>query len=176
MSAATSFKRTNVPKLKKRADMKLSKFRDYVESLGGTLKIVADMAGNKVDRSSIAQRSRHGSKISADHRQGRGEIEPGRFSEIHPETVTPALITAGHFGAGVAELFLDIALIDLRRRGKAGAQWVTGKLQPPLDLRKIAPYARGQRRLLNKASHFLVVEPFRPDNLALAIVANLIQV
>ena len=42
--------------------MKLSTLRDYVESLGGTLKIVADVAGKKVDLSSIAERSRHGSK------------------------------------------------------------------------------------------------------------------
>jgi hypothetical protein len=46
-------------RLEKRADMKLSTLRDYVESLGGTLKIVADVAGKKVDLSSIAERSRH---------------------------------------------------------------------------------------------------------------------
>ncbi len=62
VSAATGFKQTNVSRLEKRADMKLSTLRDYVESLGGTLKIVADVAGKKVDLSSIAERSRHGSK------------------------------------------------------------------------------------------------------------------
>lgn len=46
--------------------MKLSTLRDYVESLGGTLKIVADVAGRRVDLSSIAGRSRHGSKVWAD--------------------------------------------------------------------------------------------------------------
>jgi predicted transcriptional regulator len=63
VSAGTGFKQTNVSRLEKRADMKLSTLRDYVESLGGTLKIVADVAGKKVDLSSIAERSRHGSKI-----------------------------------------------------------------------------------------------------------------
>lgn len=63
VSAGTGFKQTNVSRLEKRADMKLSTLRDYVESLGGTLKIVADVAGKKVDLSSIAERSRQGSKI-----------------------------------------------------------------------------------------------------------------
>jgi hypothetical protein len=61
--ARTGFKQTNVSRLEKRADMKLSTLRDYVESLGGTLKIVADVAGKKVDLTSIAERSRHGSKV-----------------------------------------------------------------------------------------------------------------
>tara|TARA_R110002124_G_scaffold54127_4_gene154424 strand:+ start:1146 stop:1472 length:327 start_codon:yes stop_codon:yes gene_type:complete len=63
VSAGTGFKQTNVSRLEKRADMKLSTLRDYVESLGGTLKIVADIAGKKVDISGIAERSRHGSKV-----------------------------------------------------------------------------------------------------------------
>lgn len=62
VSAKTGVKQTNVSRLEKRADMKLSTLRDYVESLGGTLKIVVDVAGKKVDLSSIAERSRHGSK------------------------------------------------------------------------------------------------------------------
>ncbi|OHV78177.1 helix-turn-helix domain-containing protein [Rhizobium sp. LCM 4573] len=63
VSARTGFKQTNVSRLEKRADMKLSTLRDYVESLGGTLKIVADVAGKKVDLSSIAERSRQSSKF-----------------------------------------------------------------------------------------------------------------
>jgi transcriptional regulator with XRE-family HTH domain len=59
VSAKTGFKQTNVSRLEKRADMKLSTLRDYVESLGGRLKIVADVAGKKVDLSSIAEKSRH---------------------------------------------------------------------------------------------------------------------
>ncbi|PYE87696.1 helix-turn-helix domain-containing protein [Phyllobacterium leguminum] len=60
VSAGTGFKQANVSRLEKRADMKLSTLRDYVESLGGTLKIVAEIAGKKVDLSSIAERSRRG--------------------------------------------------------------------------------------------------------------------
>ncbi|WP_180902494.1 helix-turn-helix domain-containing protein [Martelella soudanensis] len=63
VSAGTGFKQNNVSRLEKRADMKLSTLRDYVESLGGTLKIVAEVAGKKVDLSSITERSRHGPKL-----------------------------------------------------------------------------------------------------------------
>ncbi|MBF2713006.1 helix-turn-helix domain-containing protein [Agrobacterium vitis] len=63
VSAGTGFKQTNVSRLEKRADMKLSTLRDYAESLGDTLKIVADVAGEKVDLSSIAERSRPGSQV-----------------------------------------------------------------------------------------------------------------
>ncbi|MBC7285732.1 helix-turn-helix transcriptional regulator [Hoeflea sp.] len=63
VSVGTGFKQTNVSRLEKRDDMKLSTLRDYVESLGGTLKIIADVAGKRVDLSSIAERSRHGSKV-----------------------------------------------------------------------------------------------------------------
>ncbi len=62
VSAVTGFKQTNVSRLEKRVDMKLSTRRDHVESLGGTLKIVADVAGKKVDLSSIAERARRASK------------------------------------------------------------------------------------------------------------------
>lgn len=62
VAAKTGFMQANVSRLEKRSDMKLSTLRDYVESLGGTLKIVADVAGKKVDLSSIAERSRHRSK------------------------------------------------------------------------------------------------------------------
>lgn len=63
VSVGTGFKQNNVSRLERRADMKLSTLRDYVESLGGTLKIVADVAGKKVDLSSIAKRSeRRGAK------------------------------------------------------------------------------------------------------------------
>ena len=48
MSAAIGFKQTNVSGLEKRADMKLSTLRDYVEALGGTLKIVADVAAGEL--------------------------------------------------------------------------------------------------------------------------------
>lgn len=59
VSAGTGFKQTNVSRLEKRADMKLSTLRDYVESLGDTLKIVVDVAAKKIDLSCIAERSRH---------------------------------------------------------------------------------------------------------------------
>jgi transcriptional regulator with XRE-family HTH domain len=59
VSAKTGFKQTNISRLEKRSDMKLSTLREYVESLGGTLKIVVDIAGKKVDLSNIAGLSKH---------------------------------------------------------------------------------------------------------------------
>ena len=58
VSARTGVRQNNVSRLERRADMKLSTLKKYVESLGGTLKIVADLAGRKVDLSSIAKRSK----------------------------------------------------------------------------------------------------------------------
>ena len=46
----------------------------------------------------------------------RGEIrwsQPGGLGQIDPETVAAALIAAGHFDAGMAELFLDVAFVHL---------------------------------------------------------------
>lgn len=40
-------------------------------------------------------------------------LEPRGLGEVHPEPVASALIPAGHLGAGVAELLLDMTLVDL---------------------------------------------------------------
>lgn len=45
----------------------------------------------------------------------QGPLQPRRFCQVDPEPVTPALISAGHFCAGVAKLFLDETLIHLGR-------------------------------------------------------------
>lgn len=55
VSARTGVKQTNISRLERRSDMKLSTLNEYVESLGGSLRIVADIAGRKVDLSSIAK-------------------------------------------------------------------------------------------------------------------------
>ena len=54
--------------------------------------------------------------------------ESRRLGEIDPEPVAAALVAAGHFGRGVAELLLDVALVDLGRGGEAGAQRMAGEL------------------------------------------------
>ena len=46
-----------------------------------------------------------------------GGSQPRRFGQIDAEPVTPALIPPCHFGAGMAELLLDIALIDIGTAG-----------------------------------------------------------
>ncbi|CCV09577.1 hypothetical protein MESS2_p70011 [Mesorhizobium metallidurans STM 2683] len=63
--------------------------------------------------------------------EGRGFSQPGRLGEIDPEAVTPPLIPTGHLGAGMAELLLHIAFIDLGRGGEASTP-MSGKnsIQP----------------------------------------------
>ncbi len=58
--------------------------------------------------------------------------------------------------------------VDLGGRGGTSAQWVAGEFQPALDVRKIATYTGGQRRLLDEARHLLVVEPIRTHILSLS--------
>lgn len=57
VSEATGFKQNNVSRLEKKGDMKLSTLRDYVESLGGKLRITADLDGKRVDLTAIVSRS-----------------------------------------------------------------------------------------------------------------------
>jgi hypothetical protein len=64
--------------------------------------------------------------------------QPRRLGEVHPESVSLPLIAAGHLGTGVAELPLDVALIDLCGRGEAGAQRVSGEFLPPLGFGRLA--------------------------------------
>ena len=65
------------------------------------------------------------------------------LGEIDAEPVAPALVAAGHLGAGVAELLLDVALVDLGGGGEAGAQRMSGEFLLPLRLRRDR---RGRRR------------------------------
>ena len=61
-------------------------------------------------------------------------LQPGRLSEIDLESVALALVAAGHFSAGVAEMFLNVGLLDLGGGGEAGAQRVAAEREPPLAL------------------------------------------
>jgi hypothetical protein len=70
------------------------------------------------------------------------------FGEINAKAVAAPLIPAGHLGAGVPEARLDIALVDLGKGGKAGAQRMSRKEQFPVVLRQIDANTGGQCRLL----------------------------
>ena len=50
------------------------------------------------------------------------------------EPVALALVAAGHFGAGVTEMFLDVGFLDLGGGGEAGAQRMAAEREPPLAL------------------------------------------
>jgi hypothetical protein len=46
------------------------------------------------------------------HRRQTG-LQPRRLGEVDAESVSLALVAAGHLGAGVAKVFLDVTLIDI---------------------------------------------------------------
>jgi hypothetical protein len=50
----------------------------------------------------------------------------------------------------VAELPLDVALIDLCGGGETGTQRMSGEFLPPLGFGKITPHPGGERRTLDQ--------------------------
>lgn len=53
---------------------------------------------------------------------GSIKLKPCRLRKVHPEPVAAALISSSHLGRSVAEVFLDVALIDFGAACQAGAQ------------------------------------------------------
>ena len=104
-------------------------------------------------------------------RQGRA-LQSRGLRQIDPEPVSAALVTAGHFGRGMAELFLHMALVDLCRGGEAGAQRMAGEFLRPFALGEIAAYTGGERGTLDQPGDLLVVQPLRADLPALAADAT----
>ena len=86
-------------------------------------------------------------------------LEAGRLGEVDLEPVAFALVAAGHFGAGVAEVFLHMRLFDLGGRGQTGAQRMAAEGEPPFALGQIAAQPGGERACLNQADDMLVREP-----------------
>jgi hypothetical protein len=70
-------------------------------------------------------------------------LQSSGSGEVYPEAIAPALIAAGHFGGGMAKLFLDVTFVDLGRRGKASVKGMTGELEGAFDLAEIAANACG---------------------------------
>lgn len=68
----------------------------------------------------------------------------------------------------MAKLVLDMPLIDLGGGSESGAQRMASELLRAFNLRKIAAHPGGKRRLLDETRHLLVVEPIRPNGLALS--------
>lgn len=50
-------------------------------------------------------------------------LQSARLGQVDSEPIAPALTFSRHFGGGVAELLLHIALVDLGRRGEACSEW-----------------------------------------------------
>ena len=95
-------------------------------------------------------------------------LQPGRLRQIDLEPIALALISAGHFGAGVAEMLLNVSLLNLGGGGEAGAQRVAAERQATLAFGKIAAQARGERACLDKPDDVLVGQPLPRNPAVLA--------
>ena len=90
--------------------------------------------------------------------------QPGGLGEIDPKAVAFPLIAAGHFGAGVAKVFLHMRLFDLRRGGEAGAQGMAAEGAFSFALGQIAANPRrAARSFLDESGDMLVGQPFGGD-------------
>ena len=90
--------------------------------------------------------------------------QPRRLGQIDTKAVAAPLVAAGHFRRSVAEVLLDVAFVDLGRRGEPGAQRVPGKLLLPVAFGQIAANARGDRQALDEARDVAVVELSDPTS------------
>ncbi len=79
------------------------------------------------------------------------------LGHVDPEAIAPTLVAARHFRRSVAEVLLDVAFVDLGRRGQAGVQRVPGRLLLPLACGKIAAHACREREALDQARDVAVV-------------------
>ena len=61
-------------------------------------------------------------------------LQPRRLGQVHPEPIPISLVAAGHLSRGMAELLLDMALVDLGRGRQPGAQRMPGEEGPALGL------------------------------------------
>src|SRR6056297_1178446 len=94
-------------------------------------------------------------------------LQPRGLGQVYPEPITPSLIPAGHLGRGMPELLLDIALIDLGRRGKPGTQAVAGKKREALTLGQVRSDARVKHTSLDEPGDRFVVQPRLQRTLAI---------
>jgi hypothetical protein len=68
----------------------------------------------------------------------------------------------------VAQLFLDVAFVDLGGRGKTCAKGVAGELEATLHLAEITTYAGGDCRPFHQPRDLLVVQLLRTNSFPLS--------
>ena len=95
-------------------------------------------------------------------------LQPRRLGKVDPKSISLPLIAPRHFGTGVAELPLDVALVGLGGCGEAGPQRMPGEFLPPLGLGKVPPNPGGERGTLHQPGDVLVGQPVGPRLLAAA--------
>ena len=62
----------------------------------------------------------------------RKPLETRGLREVHPKAVAAPLVAAGNFRRGVDEALLDVAFVDLGRRGECGSQRASPDFVLPL--------------------------------------------
>src|ERR1700733_5045128 len=85
-------------------------------------------------------------------------VKPRRLGEVDREPIAFALVASGHFGAGVAEMLLDMGLLDLGRGSQAGAERMAAEREPPLALHQVPAQAGGERASFHQSDDVLVRE------------------
>ena len=127
------------------------------------------IARERVDHS--VRRSRSGGDLTRrraalnERRKGADSSgsEARRLGEIDAKAVAAALIAAGHFGGGVAEVLLHIALVDLGGRGEASAQRMPRECLLPLALGQVAANASRERGTFDQPGDVPVGQPLGAD-------------
>ena len=104
-----------------------------------------------------------GEEVAARIGRSRRRSQPRSPGEIDLEPVAFALMSPGHFGAGVAEVFLHMHFLDLRRGGEPGAQGMAAEGEATLAFRQIAAHPCRHRASLDETGDVPVGEPLRGD-------------
>jgi hypothetical protein len=74
-------------------------------------------------------------------------LQSGRLCEVDCKAVALALVAAGHFGAGVAEMLLNVRFLNLGGGGEARAQRMAAERQPSVALGSGHPAGRRRARI-----------------------------
>jgi hypothetical protein len=109
-------------------------------------------------------------------RSHRQRSETSRLGQVDTEAIAAALVAAGHFGAGVTELFLHVALVDLGAGSESGPQRMSGEFSPSFSFAQIASHAGCKRRSLDQPGDVLVGKPFDVNRLAVVRIHLIVRI
>ncbi len=87
----------------------------------------------------------------------RRALETRGLGQVHREAVAPTLVNACHFRRNLAEVLLDVAFVELDRRGQAGAKRMSREFLASLAFGRIAEHACRDREAPDEARDVAVV-------------------